>query len=70
MPAPLLAGTTAIAINTDEVAIAMKRRMFIKPRGSRGDAEEGDVIMEGAIDVENESHHAWVSGITAFAIQS
>jgi hypothetical protein len=45
----------------------MKRNLFEKPRGSRGDATEGDFIMEGAIEVDNEAHHAWVEGITAFA---
>jgi hypothetical protein len=70
IPAPLLDGYTAIALNTDEVSIALKRRLDVYPRGRRGDAEEGDVIMEGAIDVENESHHAYVSGITGFAVQS
>lgn len=70
VPAPLLATGTAIAMNTREVRIGIKRRLFDKPRGSRGDAEEGDIIMEGAIEVENESHHAWVSGITGWAVQS
>ena len=32
--------------------------------------EEGDVIMEGAIDVENESHHSYTTGVTGFAVQS
>ncbi len=70
VPAPLLDGYSAIAINTDEVSIAIKRRLDVYPRGRRGDAIEGDVIIEGAIDVENESHHAWVSGVTGFAVQS
>lgn len=70
IPAPLLDGYTAIALNTQEVSIALKRRLDIFPRGRRGDAEEGDVIMEGAIDCENESHHAYCTGITGFAVQS
>ena len=32
--------------------------MIDKPRGSRGDAFEGDIIMEGAIELDNEAHHA------------
>jgi hypothetical protein len=45
----------------------MKRNEFWNPRGSRGDAVEGDWIAEGAIEVENEQHHAWLEGITAFS---
>jgi hypothetical protein len=70
IPAPLLDGYSAIALNTMEVSIALKRRLDVYPRGRRGDAEEGDVIMEGAVDIENESHHAYLSGVTGFAIQS
>jgi hypothetical protein len=36
-------------------------------RGNRGDMLEGDWIMEGAVEVVNEAHHAWVDGITAFS---
>lgn len=70
VPAPLLDGYDTIALNTEEVSIALKRRLDVYPRGRRGDAEEGDVIMEGAIDVENESHQSYTTGITGFAIQS
>lgn len=70
IPAPLLPSYTAIAFNTREVRLRIKRDLMIKERGSRGDAIEGDVIMEGAIEIENESHHAMVSGITGFAVQS
>lgn len=67
IPAPLLRPGTAISLSSGEVRNRMKRPMFDKPRGSRGDAEETDIIMEAAIEVFNESHHAWVSGITGFA---
>lgn len=73
VPAPLLgtsASFNAIAINTGEVSLKIKRRLEDLPRGRRGDATEGDFIMEGAIDVENESHHSWTSDITGFAVQS
>lgn len=66
----LVGSEAAIAFNSDEVRFAVKRALFDKPRGSRGDATEGDFIMEGAIDVENEYKHAWVSGITGWAVQS
>jgi hypothetical protein len=67
IPAPLLRAGTAICLSLPEVRIRMKRNLFEKPRGSRGDAEEGDFIMEGAIELDNESHHAWVEGITTFS---
>lgn len=64
---PLLRPGTAIALQDDEVAIRMAREVFDKPRGSAGDAFEGDIIMEGAIELDNEAHAAMVSGITAFS---
>jgi hypothetical protein len=67
IPAPLLRPGTAICLSDPEVRVRLKRPMIDKPRGSRGDAFEGDIIMEGAIELDNEAHHAWVSGITAFA---
>ena len=67
VPAPLLRAGTAIVLSVPEVRMRIKRQLFDKPRGSRGDAFEGDMIMEGAIELDNEAHHAWVSGITAFA---
>lgn len=73
IPAPLLGTSTsfeAIALNSREVKIRVKRPLDDYPRGRRGDAVEGDIIMEGALDVENESHHAMVRGITGFAIQT
>jgi hypothetical protein len=65
--APLLKPFTAIALTSGEVRLRMKRNEFWNPRGSRGDAIEGDWVAEGAIELENESHHAWVEGITAFS---
>ncbi len=67
VPAPLLRPGTAICLSVHEARVRLKRSMVDKPRGSRGDAFEGDVIMEGAIEIDNEAHHAWVSGITAFS---
>jgi hypothetical protein len=67
IPAPLLRAGTAVVLSGDEVRVRIKRPLVDKPRGSRGDAFEGDMIMEGAIELDNEAHHAWVSGITAYA---
>jgi Family of unknown function (DUF5309) len=65
--APLLKPGTAIALTSSEVRMRMKRNEFWNPRGIRGDAYEGDWIAEGAVEVDNQSHHAWVEGITAFS---
>lgn len=67
IPAPLLRPGTAVVFTVPEIRIRLKRPMFDKPRGSRGDAQEGDIIMEGAIEVDNEAHHAIVTGITGYA---
>lgn len=67
IPAPLLRSGTAICLSANEVRIRLKRALFDKPRGSRGDAFEGDMIMEGAVELDNEAHHAYVTGITGFA---
>lgn len=70
VPAPLLASGTAVAFNSREVRLRIKRALNDYPRGRRGDAAEGDFIMEGAIEVENQAHHSWTSGVTGFAVQS
>ena len=65
--APLLKPYTAIALTSSEVYIRNKRNPYWNLRGNRGDMVEGDWIAELAIEVVNESHHAWVEGITAFS---
>ena len=65
--APLLRKGSAFVINTDEVYTRWKRQLFWNQRGNRGDMIEGEWIAEAAIQVENEMHHAWVEGITAFS---
>ncbi|MFM7132392.1 MAG: DUF5309 family protein [Isosphaeraceae bacterium] len=65
--APLLRPFTAVALTSSEIRLRVKRNEFWNARGVRGDAIEGDWIAEGAIELENESHHAWVEGVTAFS---
>jgi hypothetical protein len=65
--APLLKPYTAVALTSSEVRMRMKRNEFWNPRGTRGDAFEGDWMAEGAIEIENPSHHAWLEGVTAFS---
>jgi hypothetical protein len=65
--APLLQPFTAVALTSSEVRMRMKRNEFWNPRGVRGDSFEGDWMAEGAIEIENPSHHAWLQGVTAFS---
>ncbi len=65
--APLLRPYTAIALTSSEVYVRNKRNPYWNLRGNRGDMVEVDWIAEMAIEVVNESHHAWVEGITAFS---
>lgn len=65
--APLLRKGTMVGLTSSEVKVRMKRPIDDYPRGRRGDAYEGDIIGEGAIEVDNLTHHVWVEGITAFA---
>lgn len=65
--APLLKPFSAICLTSSEVRLRMKRNEFWNPRGSRGDAFEGEWIAEGAIEIDNQAHHAWVEGISAFS---
>ena len=65
--APLLRPYTAIALTSAEIYVRNKRNPYWNLRGNRGDMVEGDWLAEMAIEVVNESHHAWVEGITAFS---
>ena len=65
--APLLKPFTAVALTSSEVRMRMKRNEFWNPRGIRGDSFEGDWMAEGAIEIENPAHHAWLEGVTAFS---
>jgi hypothetical protein len=65
--APLLRPFTAVALTSSEVRMRMKRNEYWNPRGTRGDSFEGDWMAEGAVEIENPSHHAWVEGVTAFS---
>ena len=67
IPAPLLRAGTAIVLSEAECRIRMKRELFEKARGSRGDAIEGDFIMEGAIELDNEAHHAYVTNVAGWS---
>lgn len=65
--APLLRPGTAVALTSSEVRMRMRRNEFWNPAGKVGSAMEGEWVAEGAIEIDNPGHHAWVEGITAFA---
>lgn len=65
--APLLKPFTAVCLTSSEIRMRMKRNEFWNPRGTRGDAFEGDWMAEGAVEVDNQAHHAWLEGVTAFS---
>lgn len=67
VPAPHLRTKSAFCFTESEIRIRMKRKLKEYPRGLRGDAIESDLIMEGAIELDNEAHHSYVTGITTFA---
>lgn len=65
--APLLSAGTAITLTSSQIRMRAKRNEFWQPRGSRGDAIEGDWISEMAIELENEHMSAWLSGVTGWS---
>jgi hypothetical protein len=64
---PLMKPFSVFCLTSSEVRMRIKRNEFFNQRGNRGDLIEGDMIAEGAIEVENQAHHAYVEGITAFS---
>jgi hypothetical protein len=65
--APLLKPFTAVCLTSAQVRMRMVRNEFWRPSGDLGAAMEGHWVAEGAVEVEDEHHHAWVEGIAAFA---
>lgn len=65
--APLLMDGACVMLSSAEVAMRVKTAPYDKPRGSRGNATEGDFLAELSIELNNEHHHAWVEGVTSFA---
>lgn len=64
-------GYVACGFSMDEIRWRVLEELDYKPYGRNGDiAESGDWIHRAAPEVDNESHHSWVQGITGFAQQS
>lgn len=67
IPSYQLRPGTAIVLTSRDVKVKAIREAFYKPRGSAGDATQGDFIGDYTIEVGHPGWHAWVSGITSFA---
>lgn len=70
IPSPKLGSATnhtAVALSSDEVAWSFLEEEQYLPRGSRGDAVEGEWYADGCVYLESPMHHAWIEGITTFA---
>lgn len=65
--APLLPAFTGFALTSAEARWRVKRPLMDEPFAKSGDVNKGHIIGEMAIDLENEAHHTWVEGVTAFA---
>lgn len=64
---------TALVLTGEEVRFRVLKDVEYQPYGRRGDTGsadnngEGDWIGRLAIEVDNEAHHAYIKGVTAFA---
>lgn len=65
--APLLPSGTLVMLSEPEVVVRTTTELIDIPRARDGDAVRGDMLIEGGLELANESHHAWVSGVTGFA---
>lgn len=65
--ASLLPSFTAFSLTTSEVRWRVKRPLLDQPYAVTGDLQKGHMLAEMAIEVDNEFHHAWLQGVTAFS---
>jgi len=65
--ASLLPNFTAFSITPEEVRWRVKRPLIDEPYAKSGDVSKGHMLMELAIEVDNEFHHGWLQGVTAFS---
>lgn len=63
----LLPPFTAFSMTKEEVRWRVKRAMIRQPLAKTGDIEKGMVLQELAIEIDNEQHHGWLEGVTAFS---
>lgn len=62
----LISGT-AMVLSSKDIKVAEGRPLMMKPVGSRGDADEVDVIADWSLEVGHPGFHAWREGVTGFA---
>jgi hypothetical protein len=73
IPNMWLAPGSVLVLTQEEVRFRILKEPVYEPYGRRGDTGsaanngEGDWIGRLAVEVDNEAHHAYVSGITGFA---
>lgn len=65
--ASLLPDFTAFSLTEGQVRWRIKRAVVDEPYGKTADASDGHMIGEMALDIESETHHAWLEGVTAFS---
>jgi len=63
----LLPDFTAYSVTSSEIAWRVKRPMIDEPYGKTGDNTKGHILVELSIEIQNQAHHAWLEGVTAFA---
>jgi hypothetical protein len=63
----LLPNYTGFSLTEQECRFRFKRPLVDEPYGKIGDTAQGHMIAEGSIELDNEFHHAWVEGVTAFS---
>ena len=68
--APLLLSFTAFAITSHDICMRMKQDEFWNPAGSTENVYKGEWVAEGAVELKNPSHHAWVENVRSFGRNS
>lgn len=63
----LMTDYTAFSLTEQEARWRVKRPMVDEPYGKSGDNTKGHMIVELSIELDNEAHHAWLEGVTAFS---
>lgn len=63
----LLPNFTAFSLTSDEARWRVKRALIDEPYAKSGDTSKGHMLMELAIELDNEFHHGWLEGVTAFS---
>lgn len=67
IPSPKLKRGSAIVLTSSDACIREVRAEQFKPRGSRGDVNEGDALSSIALELGHAGWHAMVENITAYS---